>query len=497
MTASVAPSPPMSPRVRTPGRRLVVLSYHFPPDGTVGGLRWSGFTKYLSAMGWTCWVITAAPAPDPGTLPAGVIVRSYPRRRTLNDLYNWLRRPRGQREAALRSGTDEAAPPPPRKPNVLRACIDRLRLEVSMLLFLPDEGRGWMLRAAWHARRLIVQVRPDAIVSSGPPHSAHVAAWLATRGTQTRWLMDLRDPWVSPIPSWWSSHAKNQSHVTRWLNHALERLAIKSASGVVCTNPELVEAMAVRYPGATFDWVSNGVDRDLLPPRTQARFPGFGIVYAGSLYGAHDLGPVLTALRAFLDRNPRAGEQGTTLRLAGTIEPSHGERLRRQIRALRLEAHVEFLGILKREAALQLVARSRLVIVLAQTLAHQVPAKLFESVAMEIPTLVFCSAGSAAHSAAARAGATAVRSEDLQRTVHAMEDAWLGRTPVPQPTTPIDHGQLAAQVEQLIAPHGLRTTALGLRLRESGIAAFRRRQVGVERPPEPPEGDTVCCSRST
>src|SRR2546423_1500112 len=42
-------------------RRLLIVSYFFPPDGAVGGLRWAGITKYLVALGWKVSVVTASP----------------------------------------------------------------------------------------------------------------------------------------------------------------------------------------------------------------------------------------------------------------------------------------------------------------------------------------------------------------------------------------------------------------------------------------------------
>src|SRR2546430_4835690 len=47
--------------------RLLVITYHFGSNGAVGGLRWTGITKYLVRLGWEVRVITAAPpSPSPG-----------------------------------------------------------------------------------------------------------------------------------------------------------------------------------------------------------------------------------------------------------------------------------------------------------------------------------------------------------------------------------------------------------------------------------------------
>ena len=429
-------------------RRLVVISYHFPPDGSVGGLRWSGLTKYLSAAGWKSWVVTAAPS-DASHLANGVVVVSCPRQPTLNDAYRWFRRrlgPAGSGERSLPGRQDHS------RAGSGLGWIGALRLEGGMLLGLPDEGRGWILRAAAHARRLIRHVRPDAVVSSGPPHSAHVAAWLATRGIRTRWLVDLRDPW-SALGHSCHSHAARRSHLWRWVAGRLERLVSTSAAGVLCTTPELASAIEARYAGVRAQWIPNGVDGELIP-KSAAHYPGLGIAYAGTMYGAHDLGPVLQALRVFLDRYPRAREAGAKLRIAGTLESRHLDILRRQAAALGLSDCVEVVGVLPRSAALELVARSRLAVVLAQQLDANVPAKLYETVAMGVLTLMLAAPHSAASAEAQRLGAVAVEPNDIQSIVGVMEDLWLERKSNRRVQTPdalVDYRERARQLSPILS----------------------------------------------
>src|SRR6266571_3575747 len=72
-------------------RRLLVISYHFPPDGSVGGLRWAGIAKYLARLGWDVCVLTAAPPPRRNGAD-GVQVECCTPVRTINDYYRLLLR---------------------------------------------------------------------------------------------------------------------------------------------------------------------------------------------------------------------------------------------------------------------------------------------------------------------------------------------------------------------------------------------------------------------
>src|SRR5262245_50961755 len=43
--------------VAIPRRRLLLISYHFPPDTAVGGLRWQRLSRYVAERGWGLDVI--------------------------------------------------------------------------------------------------------------------------------------------------------------------------------------------------------------------------------------------------------------------------------------------------------------------------------------------------------------------------------------------------------------------------------------------------------
>lgn len=400
-------------------RRLLVVTYHYPPDESIGGLRWAGLAKYLTPLGWRTWIVTAA---GPGAAPvAGVSVESCPRRRTWNDRYQEARR------AAARAGAgcgDRPGGLGADGSRGTRGVLARVRLEASWALSVPDHGRGWVLRAAAHAGRLLRRVRPHVVVSSGPPHSAHIAAWLATRGCHIPWLADLRDPWAGPVTGAWREDPVYRSWLASGLTRSLERLVVRGASGVVATTQEFAAALRKRYPAVRVHWIPNGVDRDALSGSSTDPFPGLGMVCAGTIYGGRNPSPVLRGLRLFLERHPDAATCGTKLRIAGHIDASGLRRLNDEAASLGLGAYVEYCGVLPRAAALRLVGRSRVAFVLAQEQDLQVPAKLYETVALGVRTIVVAAEGSAAASEARRLGACAIEPGDIAGMARLLDDAW-------------------------------------------------------------------------
>lgn len=426
-------------------RRLLVITYYFPPHVAVGGLRWAGITKHLARLGWEVAVITAAP-PDGNGAPRGVHVEACPRRRTLVDAARLLCRLAFGRSLGRFPNTSRGARPTGR-PGLLR----QLGRELAAFLTFPDESRGWILRAALRTRRLIRRFQPQVVVSSGPPHAAHLVARMATMGTPVRWFVDLRDPWGGPLTKAWASHPRLGTRVFRALSQRLERRVFRAADGVITNTYPLAEALALKYPHVRVVCVPNGVDPEWLPPPAPHPLPGLGIVHAGTLYGSRDLGPVVRALRIFFERHPKSADAGSKLRIAGEADARHARVLNDAVAAAGIQPYVEVLGPISRAEALNLVSRSRLAVVLAQEQELQIPAKLYESVAMRIPTLVVAPADSAAGLEGARLGALVRDPADVEGIAGVLEQVWQqdGQPPSPCPV-PITYEAIAPLVDRLL-----------------------------------------------
>src|SRR3989454_9463534 len=81
------PSPAYATAASYGRPRLLLISYHFPPDAAVGALRWQKLARYAAERGWGLDVITLDPAclarTDPTRteeLPAGVRIYGIPAR---------------------------------------------------------------------------------------------------------------------------------------------------------------------------------------------------------------------------------------------------------------------------------------------------------------------------------------------------------------------------------------------------------------------------------
>lgn len=451
LRADAVRRPDAAPDPKMPTHRLLVISYHFPPDGSVGGLRWAGFSKSLAREGWEVHVLTAANGSTAMEAP-GLRIHALARRRTLNDLYNTLaHRVRGApAESGAMQGTRSGGGEVP-APSIASKALRWIREEIAMALVLPDHARGWILRAAHRARALARRHRFDVVVTSGPPHSAHIVGLLATIGTRRPLVLDMRDPWYDLATKEWGRPLYS-TMLARATTPILERLAFRAARLVISNTREFAAQLRSEGSGRRIAWIPNGIDPERLPASRSDRYPPLGLAYVGSLYAGRDLGPILDAFRVFLDRHGGIAKATSRLRIAGFMAPAHEVRFQAQLDELGIAGHVELLGVVPPAAALDLLARSTLSIVLAQDQELQIPAKLYESMGLGIPTLVLAEEESAAAREAIRIGAFTRRPEDLAGIADLFERLATGEiADHVTPRQPIDYPTLARSMARILS----------------------------------------------
>jgi glycosyltransferase involved in cell wall biosynthesis len=429
-------------------RRLLTLSFHSPPENAVGGLRWAGLTRHLAQRGWEVRIITASAGAADVVHPDGLYVDEIPRRVILQDRYRRWKLGRGVKrgvtiDGQARTGAGDGRAQ--REPG--EGAWRSVRSELAALLSFPDHGRGWVLRAARATRRVVRDWVPDVVVSTGPPHSVHMAAWLGLGRSGTPWIVDLRDPWATPatpfMQTGWSGAVARR----------IEASVFRRADTILTTTPELQEQLQYRFPGAALSWIPNGVDVRELPPREECRDPGLSICHLGTVYYNRDPAPVLRAFATFLATHPGAASTGSRIRFVGSVSGDFLRELERTVVDLGLTSHVEITGAVPRERALEFLAGSRLALVLAQGQDIMVPAKLYEAVGLGLRTMVVTEPDSATAREGRRLGVAVHRSEDEAGMVATMEEAWSGDgmtegiVPVPKR---VDHAHLAGELEDIL-----------------------------------------------
>jgi hypothetical protein len=161
---------------------------------------------------------------------------------------------------------------------------------------MPDSYAGWSRRARAAAERRAQGGGFDAMLSSSPPDSVHLAALAVHRRTGLPWVADFRDPWVglhSQPPSRW--HRAPRRPRARVLEGADVVLAA-SRHARRSTGP--LAGAAQRDPSAQRFRAEKGAA--LLARRVRSR--ALRAVFSGTLAQMPDAEVFLEALRRFAHR---------------------------------------------------------------------------------------------------------------------------------------------------------------------------------------------------
>ncbi|HET7585751.1 MAG TPA: glycosyltransferase [Gemmatimonadaceae bacterium] len=427
-----APQPHYAaPERRTPCR-LLLLSFHFPPDPAVGALRWQKLATHLAELGCAVDVIALHPdelasqdrrqleALPPGTRVFGVRrVRAIAERvehalwqatRTLRRLA--VRRPlRGggggdpslDHSTAItnRSGDSRIPSAPPATPRV--SSLSRAEARASRrdrraaaralqawVAFARDGA--WARAAAALALRLVRSgARYDAIVTCGPPHMVHEGGRRVARRTGLPLVVDLRDPWslVERLPEYlasplcWSLAARH------------ERRVFRAASLIVANTDAAAAALRERYPAlaARVITITNGYDDDEPIPAARAERQ-FRLVYAGSIYIDRDPRLVFRALerviRALSLTPPDIGFE-----LVGNVDRYGGVPVQRIAEEEGIAPFVRTGAPRPRHEVMELMAGGTMLVSLKQDSVTAIPSKVFEYMRFPAWLLILAARGSA------------------------------------------------------------------------------------------------------
>jgi glycosyltransferase involved in cell wall biosynthesis len=402
-----------------------------------------GFTRYLPRYGWSCTVVCAG-EDDYWVRDDSLLARVPGETRVVrvsggSGLSALLALGKGR--GGRRSGSTFAG---------LRRLSD--------WWLLPDSYAGWARRAESAASRLLATERFDAMLSSSPPDSVHLAARTLHRRHRLPWVADFRDPWIplafrEPPTPW---HRARQA--------AMERDVLEGADLVLAASRTHADHVD-RYSGARprrVEHVPNGFEpaADSGGPAPAAATPfarlpedAFVLAFTGTLSLMPDTEVFLDAVHDVLAARPDARRR-LRVKLAGPYEEGYQDRAV----ALGLTGIVEFTGPIEHGASRALQQRAdALLLWKPRHTPTMVPGKLYEYLDAGRPILAVLDADDEAAALVVRAGGEVVRPDDrvaLTGAIGRRYDAWraTGRVPTTRPTWLEDHTRerLAGRLARLL-----------------------------------------------
>jgi hypothetical protein len=357
-------------------RKVLIISYYWPPSGGISVLRCLRFAKYLAEFGMRPIVYTAynpcyvsEDSFNFKDIPLGIDVIKYP----IFEPYYFFNFISGRTNNKLNNPVYIRD----RKLNF----IDKLSIWMRGNVFIPDAKVFWVLPSIIFLVNFFrKKEKLEAIISDGPPHTNNVIGSILAKRFKTNHIVDFQDPWTQVD----YMNMMFVSKISMRLHSYLESYVIGNASAV-CTvskswkndleelGAKNVEVVYYGYEESDFGNLESKIDSN------------FSIVHAGLL--GYDRLP-LVFLKALRDLCELDCDFANSLQLIfiGKIDIEVKEFV---IRNNLLDNFIH-IDNLNRDKVLERISKSHLLLLLlnkASNVKGRIPGKLFEYLRVKRPIL--------------------------------------------------------------------------------------------------------------
>lgn len=324
-------------------KKVLVLTYYWPPSGGPGVQRILNFCNYLPEFGWQPIVIT----PRNGTYPVkdeSLVKQINPSLKihttqTLEvfALYNLLKTGKATKESPVgMSDVIDSA-----------SFFQKLSNYIRANFFVPDPRIGWNRFAVAEAARVIRSGEVDAVITTGPPQSTHLIGLKLKKKFKLPWVADLRDPWVNIFYNRYLLRtAKSKRKDQRYENQVLA-----TADRITVVSTGLIEEFSDRAKDITL--IYNGyhsADFDHVVPKEMAK-DTFHLGYVGSFKPSQNNHNLWKAIAALIRENEDFAKS-----FALVFVGKAGEGLTRTLSEFGLEKYVQMVGYVGHNEAISYMA---------------------------------------------------------------------------------------------------------------------------------------------
>ncbi len=354
-------------------KKVLVITYYWPPSGGSGVQRWLKFVKYLREFGIEPIILTV----DPEYANFPVLDESL-----FSDIPNGVEIHRTQAKSPFAVYSKLRGRKVPQSgfagdsnPNF----IERLMRFVRGNFFIPDARIGWNKFAIKKAKELILKHELDCVITTSPPHSTQLIGLELKNTFNLKWIADLRDPWTD-------IYYNKELYRTKWaekIDRQLEKKCLESADHIIVVSDSIARLFNKRYNGinSKISIIPNGYDEADFQNKVASETKYNYISYIGNLGPSYPINNFLIEFNEFSSKNPK-----WRLRFVGNVF----EDVKNQILNSDLSERVEFISYVEHKKAIDFMIESKALLLIIPNSEENkgiLTGKLFEYLAAKKPII--------------------------------------------------------------------------------------------------------------
>lgn len=265
-------------------KRVLLLTFYWPPCGGHAVLRWVKFVKNFPER-YRITVVTADSSAYSafdyglGDDLVGIDTIRIPLRSLLifNRFFCLKNLPYGSLSLKEKTGF-----------------LKKLVVFIRLNFIIPDLRYIWNFSAWRYLKKLLKSEKYDLLITTGPPHSTHLLGLKAKRMSGMKWLADFRDPWSEVV------YLEDAHFLAKKVHYLLEKKVCDKADRILTVS----NFIANRLPAENkrISVIYNSFETKLLGFEKKWS-EHFRVKYIGSLTQGQDMKKVLECLSEYCLKN--------------------------------------------------------------------------------------------------------------------------------------------------------------------------------------------------
>tara|TARA_R100001369_G_scaffold20091_4_gene37037 strand:- start:15892 stop:17175 length:1284 start_codon:yes stop_codon:yes gene_type:complete len=354
-------------------KKVLIITYYWPPAGGPGVQRWLKFSKYLRDFGIDPIIYTPEnpnfPIQDESLLnevPVGITVIKKP----IFEPYFFAKLFSKKQTSKISSGIIEEANK--------QGMLQKLFLYIRGNFFIPDARKFWVKSSVKFLKQYLLENAIDTIITTGPPHSLHLIGLELKKTLPIKWMTDFRDPWTEI-----GYHKKLKLSASAKTKHIkLETEVLTSADQIITTSFKTKEEFS-RKTSKPIRVITNGFDSEL--SENVLLDSKFTLSHIGSLLSERNPENLWKVLKEINTENEDFAHD-LQLNLVGTVSQA----VVNSIKAYDLEDNLMLKGYVTHKEANHLQRSSQVLLLIeidSEETKGIIPGKLFEYLAAKRPII--------------------------------------------------------------------------------------------------------------
>ena len=352
-------------------KKVLIITYYWPPAGGPGVQRWLKFVKYLPEFN----IKPIVYCPKNPAYPTF----DYSLYRDLSDELTVLKHPINEPMKVLNkffrdkiNNYSKGIIPKVNKQSLL----DRLLIFIRGNFFVPDSRIFWVRPSVKYLSNYISNNQIDTIITTGPPHSIHLIGMELKSKFKLKWFSDFRDPWTA---IGYHDNLKLSSIIKK-KHFKLEKVVLSKSDHIIVTSNR-TKTLFSDYTTSPITVITNGFDTEIENKVTLDE--NFTLTHVGFL--SNDRNPqILWNVLSDLVNELKGFKEKFKLVLVGDTSPE----ILDSINLAGLNPYLKLIGTVSHLEAIKYQNQSQLLLLLeANTIAasYIIPGKLFEYLSANRP----------------------------------------------------------------------------------------------------------------